>query len=204
MKMFDQYLPRDRTASIAEAAVLSARFPFFTQAEFWKGDTPAQLLCSTEPKPGCKNPLKVRFVDGGYNDNSGLQSLDDLVSDLEENAPDLLEKLQFHVIALTGLDSQSLSGNAFNELGTPVKAMFKMWGSQAMELRSEFRGQFSPAECRDSDSNSDYNQDHFGGFYEAELDTKKGSIPLGWKLSKESRQSIATQILQNSIVSSCS
>ena len=64
---------------------------------------------------------------------------------------------------------------SFNELGTPIKAMFKMWSKKAKALRSEFVEQ--------------------NNTYPAELDTRKGNIPLGWRLSKQSRKDISTQIL---------
>lgn len=204
MALLDDYLPVDKEPSLAEAAVLSARFPFFTQAGSWEGGSVEEQFrrlsnCEARYNDGAneqqntpcagngncqcnKIPTKVRFVDGGYSDNSGLQTLDDLITELKNSDTDL-SGLEFHVISLTGLNQRSIGGSAFNELGTPIKATLKMWGAKAREAREEFI-------IRYSGQSGGYS----GVVYQANLDTKTQSIPLGWRLSKRSRKGITEQI----------
>lgn len=178
MAHFDEYVSDKREPTIVEAAVLSARFPFFTQAGFIKDKAARQHLCGESLDEICTDgddELKVRFVDGGYSDNSGIQTLEDLLVEVRAETVNSDVSPEFHIITLTGIESNKLGGYSFNELGTPIKAMFKMWSKKAKALRSEFVEQ--------------------NNTYPAELDTRKGNIPLGWRLSKQSRKDISTQIL---------
>ncbi|MFO0871424.1 MAG: patatin-like phospholipase family protein [Pirellulales bacterium] len=78
----EMFYPDNTSLPLSTAAVLSARFPFVTPSGY----------LAQEPGTSASNPIprrrKRRFVDGGYFDNSGLATIEDILVVLRsEKAP---------------------------------------------------------------------------------------------------------------------
>jgi hypothetical protein len=96
---------RELNLSLISAAVLSARYPYVTP--------PASI------KARAKDGDKIlRFVDGGYFENSGVATAMDIVRLLQKqtDAP-------IRLVVLDGGNPQSIDTSKFNEILTPFRAM---------------------------------------------------------------------------------
>jgi hypothetical protein len=101
----DAYLVK-ADIKLSTAAVMSARFPW--------------LL----PSAGIAQTSKLNVVDGGYFDNSGIETALDLIEDLTtlRSFDKNLSDFAIHLIILSGQDSDDSSGQT-SELFTPVETL---------------------------------------------------------------------------------
>lgn len=79
--------PRDLT--VGEAAVLSARFPIVTPPGRYRECADAT----------CSNPVQKQIADGGYFDNTGLETVSDILSGIAQARPDVaVEVLSYSIL----------------------------------------------------------------------------------------------------------
>ena len=157
---------------LSTAAGLSARFPYVTPAGWYKRSTDGQ---------------KVRLVDGGYFDNSGIPTALDIGRSLQH-----LEKgRSFEIIYLSLVDRPTTSSahrterEGLDEVMSPIRAIFS-----AREARSRSAVDFSTYTLNDGIT------DPFKfKFRTMMLKKTEGEVklPLGWLLSKSSQQLIDRQ-----------
>ncbi|QHV97888.1 patatin-like phospholipase family protein [Spirosoma endbachense] len=176
------------------AAFISARFPLVTP--------PATVRQPNDPSEDWSS-----FVDGGYIDNSALETTMAVLSSiLNDGNPDdkscpppdaayrkLLSKVKFRVIFIKNSaqsdernEPQTLKG--FYEVTAPAKAFFNSWdnnlSSKYFITREYLKGKSSVSNQVQVDPQ----------LYILELDRKNGTIPLGWALSPGANARINDQI----------
>ncbi len=163
-----QFFPigEGRDVAISVAAGVSARFPWFAPAGWFRDKTAAG------------DSRKVRLVDGGYFENSGVATAIDLIRDLEAD-PDL-PNVRFHLIALTWPGFPERSAYGVGEVLEPIRALLAVRSARsAVELdRAEaFLGRDGVAP-------------RLKRMPVGDLATP---LPLGWRLSATTRLQIALQ-----------
>jgi hypothetical protein len=103
----------DIDMSLGTAAVISARFPVVTPAGWLRGGE-GDL------------PYKIRLVDGGYYDNSGIETALALIASLIRDRPDLMRQTELILIVFTH-DHRVIFGRKddyfLGEIMSPVRAM---------------------------------------------------------------------------------
>jgi hypothetical protein len=104
--------------SVSTAAMLSARFPWVT---------PAGTFYDFE------RDEKIRLVDGGYFENSGVATALDLIRALEKAAEEhgFADKVRIHLIVLTRGDYPKQKFYGLNEALSPVEALLSTRTSRA-------------------------------------------------------------------------
>jgi predicted chitinase len=159
---------------LSTASFISARFPWVT---------PAATVEINNPCFG-KN-RKVRLVDGGYLDNSGVETALALVERLKraakvareqgENVPEV----GVHLISLTGGDFPTRSSYAFNDALEPIRALLS--GRETRAYIALNRAQVTLTDRSSPAAQSFGRTDLRSMFYR---------LPLGWSLSQKTRNVI--------------
>lgn len=193
-----------RGLTIGSAAMASARFPFVTGSL-----TIPMGLDLTPDDPS--DPIAVQLVDGGYYDNSGGETLEELVRLLNSRFGD---KVEFHVIAFAGTDQdraltplhpawapsrEEPSSMYFTNLrhnNVPWSDALSP-GRTFMTSRG-FRGQLALERLNDVVSGAcaiGFATDCIvrKNFLRFTLDDRKLELPLGWTLSDKKVQTILRQ-----------
>ena len=101
---------------MSTAAILSARFPWLTPAaSFWNSD-------NNDPTA---SPVKIRIVDGGYFENSGVATAVDLVSSILRTAERLQisDQIEINFIVFTSADFDRPRSYGLGELLEPIRTM---------------------------------------------------------------------------------
>lgn len=164
---------------MASAAFASARFPYVTPVAFVE----SKLL---------GDPSKVRLADGGYFENSGLATVLDVLHVIRRETKASAGEPKPHLIVLhIGAkeergDARSLRepGLAFGETLSPIRT-----------LLSTRRARGETAAQQVNRALEEFAADGFKATYlEVFLDVKKHGIPLGWHLSRTSRQKIRQEV----------
>ncbi len=167
-------LPVDQDVPLSTAMSLSARFPVVMPAG----------LVSTPTK-------QVRLVDGAYFDNSGIETAELLIAQLQNGASD---GVAFRTLVLTDFDSlreaykigedPRSSGEGLNEVLSPLRAMMNARltrGELAVGRLKAWEPDASPPEGATPAVMIMLNHRLYG-------------LPLGWQLSKPVQALIAAQI----------
>lgn len=184
------YPIENHSVPLSTAAGLSARFPIISSAGWFKYDD------------GNKTH-KIRLVDGGYFDNSGIATTRDIFAALEQkqegqNLSTLDEvskqnsnaKPKLINIAIVGLPPENnLAQESFqglNELVSPLLAFWKVYNNRSDKVVEQARYELN----RESilENSPDQSQLRFRAFYLNAQD-----LPLGWLLSKTSQERIDAQ-----------
>ena len=169
------------------AAFMSARFPIVTP--------PATIH---QPK----NPSRdwSSFVDGGYVDNSALETtmavLSSVIGDTTNTDKDykkLLKKVEFRILFIKNSAQNDDSNNpqtlkGFYELTAPAEAFFNSWDNN-LSSKYFITGEYLRGKAADRITTHVDKQ-----LYILELDRKNGTIPLGWALSPSANERINDQI----------
>ncbi|MEL6929961.1 MAG: patatin-like phospholipase family protein, partial [Cyanobacteria bacterium J06600_6] len=156
---------------LSTAAGISARFPFVTPVAWYT-----------------KNSAKFRLADGGYFDNSGVSTALDIGRTLQKlkKYPDEFEIIY---ISITDLPNQSLSDKVktqgLNEVGSPIRTVFNVRSARGKNIVKQ-------AKYLLNDGSGDAFQFKFRNIY-LDKQTDTGELPLGWLLSKTSRDAIDKQ-----------
>ncbi|MGL3210710.1 patatin-like phospholipase family protein [Bradyrhizobium sp. BR 1433] len=166
---------------VSTAAFLSSRFPWVTPAGFFE-----------DSDPNDKEPTKVRVVDGGYFENSGLATTLDLLGSLEtalELDPALQpfrDKIEINIVTLNSrrFDLGSFAG--FGEWVSPISTMMSTRSARApLETsRAELLVERSTRSSTGIPKK----------LFRFDLDGLGYPLPLGWRLSAVTRLLIANQI----------
>lgn len=155
--------------SLAGLVHHSARFPAVSPAGT------VRILSSDEDQPS-----SIRLVDGGYFDNSGVQSVLDLIHVLSKR-PDFSKMRPLLLVVRNTIQplDRPLSNNApvstlFPETGSIIGALAGVRGSHATTVRAEALRELGP--------------DLVDALVPAEQDV----APLGWALSASSRKALTS------------
>lgn len=153
---------------LSTAVILSARFPYVTPAGFYID----------------RHNVKRRVVDGGYYDNTGIETALDLIRALEAN-PNIANRAR--TLGLTGLKFILISVSSrgvenadnqqsywFGELMSPFRAMIGSWRSRA-------EGTFGTADLLLNKTSPDAAR-----FRRIVLASDGFELPLSWALSSQS------------------
>jgi len=160
---------------LSTAAFISARFPWVS---------PAATVKITNPCFG--KGETIRLVDGGYIDNSGVETALGLIERIRaavENAQrkdPSVPKVSVHLVSLTGGDFPTRSSYSFNDVLEPIRAL--MSGREARAYVALNRAQANLGNPKDSAAVSFDRTDLRSTFYR---------LPLGWSLSPKTRSIIA-------------
>jgi hypothetical protein len=163
---------------LSTAAFLSARFPYFTPAGWYRRSS---------------DNSKLRLVDGGYFDNSGVHTALDIGRSLQ-HLKDLkgYNGKDFEIVYLALADqplnnsSKPIQSAGLNEVLSPLQAFFNVYLSSSSSdvLSSTFT-------LNKSFDNPLKNK--FRVLYLKKENKKGVKLPLGWFLSDESRKIIDEQ-----------
>lgn len=160
---------------LSTAAFISARFPWVSPAATVKIANPCFGKHET-----------IRLVDGGYLDNSGVETALGLIDrirtavDTARRQDSSLPRVSVHLVSLTGGDFPTRSSYSFNDVLEPIRAL--MSGREARAYIALNRAQANLGNPKDSTSVSFDRTDLRSTFYR---------LPLGWSLSPKTRSIIA-------------
>lgn len=192
---------RSLSFSLSTAAFMSARFPWITPAATVRTkrvDAEAVAAAPEVAQPAGK-PSKntfnecitkeeaARFVDGGYVDNSGVETALALIDRLDATKSVKQRRVRIYLLSLSGGDFPDRRAFSFNEVMEPVRALLSVRSSRAYialnraeeRAKAEASAQLSAEAPKFSFFNKNMLRDHF---YD---------LPLGWSLSGKTRQIIS-------------
>jgi hypothetical protein len=162
-------LPRALTGlnlSLISAAVMSARYPYVTP--------PASVRTSSP----LDSRSVLRFVDGGYFENSGVATALDIARELKNELKKATKnKTPIQLIVLGGKEQQSIGSNRFNELTTPFQAMLQTRVARGEDYIDEAKRDLP---------------DHVSEFRAGPKDVK---LTVGWFLSKSTLKLIKDELM---------
>jgi hypothetical protein len=138
---------------LSTAAFLSARFPWVTPSAWFKD----------------KSGKVTYLVDGGYYDNSGLVTAQELMQAIKNS--DLKDKVEPKLIVLTGAPGANNSIGGLHEPLDPIRAMLNSWGTRPVEA------------IRLADHTLNIPPDAADTVRIIRLHGLLYSLPLGWRLS---------------------
>jgi predicted chitinase len=160
---------------LSTAAFISARFPWVTPAATARINNPCLGKSDT-----------VRLVDGGYLDNSGVETALGLIERLKQAAkaaraqdPNIPE-VGIHLISLTGGDFPTRSSYSFNDALEPIRALLSGRETRAYIALNRARASLSDSDAPGAQS-----------FDRTDLRSMFYRLPLGWSLSQRTRNIIA-------------
>lgn len=177
--------PRD--IRLSTAAFVSARFPWVTPA-----------ATTAYGKPGTPD-ARIRLVDGGYVDNSGVESALDLNDAIaaarDQRDPNGTEpKPRLNLVVLSGGDFPVRTSLSFGDLLEPLRALLSTETSRAYVAIDRARVDFPPYPVVE---NYFFNGQKLNVLAEtlkkARLDNRFYRLPLGWSLSDDTREIIEGQ-----------
>lgn len=163
---------------MSSAAGLSARFPWITPAAYFhRHETNSE---------GEKTPKKVRIVDGGYFENSGVVTALDLIKGVVaavDANPEV--SVEINLLVFTSAEFDTPEAKSFGELLDPIRTLFTTQTARAgiaigQALR-ELRGL--------SNTSTRIN----ANIIRLELNGHEYPLPLGWRLSPVTRHLISFQ-----------
>ncbi|OFY65760.1 MAG: hypothetical protein A3H98_10450 [Bacteroidetes bacterium RIFCSPLOWO2_02_FULL_36_8] len=164
-----------KNTGLKTAMLLSARFPLVTP--------PGTITDSEHP---CNDLYNV--VDGGYKENSGLQtalSIVKIIYDIKKDSSNKIPEICINLIFLKNSDTELETKKAIKgpyEIRAPINAFLNSWDNNVIGLISITKNFFSLDSAI---------LDSFSIF---KLDRKEGILPLGWVLSSKAQKRINFQI----------
>lgn len=170
------------------ATLLSARFPLVTPAGALK----------TNIKAVSTKKLWGSIVDGGYIDNSGLETAMTLVHKLQQRRTQdsaRYKKVRVHLLYIKNSSPYSTTEQGHTqsepisfmyEMRAPIQAFLGSWDQGSEGRIRNTRSYFDRRKAADSTST--------GSMILFELDRSKEAIPLGWYLSKSACLAIDVQL----------
>jgi len=196
LSFFQNLVPRGAASNAAPvnirlstAAFVSARFP-------WVSPAATVSAAANDPSP----PAKTRMVDGGYFDNSGVDTAMDLVESLrgtidqinEANAAQGLPRVALKLIALGGGTYATRSSFGLGEMLEPIRALLSTRESRGYIAMNRAAREM-PAVKFDFDISQKQETVELKSFRAATLATPYYSLPLGWTMSDKTREIIERQ-----------
>jgi hypothetical protein len=180
------FLPiaQDNDISLSTAASLSARFPWIAPAGWFNETNPA----FNEENSG--EVRKIRLVDGGYFDNSGVATAIDLIDNL--NQIPMANLVEINLIVLTTDTHAVQKFFGLGEALSPIESLLNARGaSTSLTIRRA-------SNLLDSGSRADTGEQGVGGVsvervLRVHVDDFVFQLPLGWRLSHTTEQLIEKQ-----------
>lgn len=167
---------------LSTAAFVSARFPWVTPAAWF--ETRERLPGQEGPVP----PRKIRLVDGGYFENSGVATAADIIEGIIKAAADqrIADRLEIVLIVFASADFQTTRSYGFGETMEPIRAMLNTQVARAgIEIdKALTRLRSLPAAGGIALS---------ARLVKLELKGEGYPLPLGWRLSPVTRHLISHQ-----------
>ena len=170
-------------------AMLSARFSWVTPAG-WLPSVTASHLRSQRPGGGLTEASikrltgrKLRIVDGGYFENSGVETAEDMRAVVKERYPDL--PLDMRLLIIASHPAVAETGQGFSELLSPFR------GLNAARMQ---RGQMAQMRATSGDCGARHSVNGVPQSLQNCLGFGAYVPPLGWVLSPASRSWINSEI----------
>jgi predicted chitinase len=184
---------------LSTAAGISARFPWVT---------PAATVSVADERLG--TGTKIRLVDGGYVDNSGVETaidlinairgavakIDALAADPEKFVPGThsrYPRVRVRLIALSGGDYAVRGSYGLGDLFEPLRALLSTRSSRAYVALNRASQEFPAHEVARLSRNDISVSVHIRDFRRADLINRFYPLPLGWAMSNRTRQIIEKQ-----------
>jgi hypothetical protein len=195
--------------SLSTAVSLSARFPWLTPAGLLESD------CTEDGKLAMS-----RLVDGGYVDNSGVDTALDIISQIERKLAEkdyrlgtgggpIPPKVEIHLIVLSTSEFPERASYGFGDELEPIRALLSTREARTPVAITRARRQLGEVneiprnqDCLRASENTTYYSrlEWFGcavgvvdRVHEARFHDPFYALPLGWRLSKVSRNLIDVQ-----------
>jgi hypothetical protein len=165
---------RDLDVKLSTVAGLSARFPFVSPVGWYKRSSDGS---------------KSRLADGGYFDNSGIPTAIDIGRTLQklEGYGKTFKLVYLAIVDQENLSTEPLKSSGLNEVWSPVRTLFG-----ARVARSLSAIELSAYTL--NDGVTDPFQLNFRTLVLQKVDPQMQiNLPLGWQLSKTSKEFIAEQ-----------
>jgi predicted chitinase len=163
--------------ALSTAAFVSARFPWVT---------PAATTYSINPCIGDKAVQKIRLVDGGYIDNSGIETALDLITEMKDalkaNGDPAIAQFPVYLISLSSDDFPSERAYGLNGLLEPIRALLNGREARAAIAINRARINFDIVKVDDQE---------LPKFNRTNLQNHFYDLPLGWAMSDRTRDIIA-------------
>jgi len=159
---------------LSAAAFVSARFPWVTPAATVTIDND----CITQHH-------KARLVDGGYVDNSGVETALTLIDEMETiRRSQNLPKFRVYLISLAGGDFPDHGPFSFDELMEPIRALL---GGRTSRAYIALNRAASRDAVRESLAPVKPEERTFRSYIRTDLKNYFYNLPLGWALSEKTR-----------------
>ena len=183
--------PNKSKIPISTAAFVSARFVWVTPAastDMVNRCMGQQSIKGTVGKEENKI-AKARLVDGGYIDNSGIETALDAIADLNAQKQGIENRVgrsyQIYLISLSGGDFPDIHLYSFGEIAEPIRALLNGREARAYIAVSRARSQLNhPVPGGDQSPEPPV-------FNLMKLQNNFYSLPLGWAVSQKTREIIA-------------
>ncbi|MEQ1577766.1 MAG: hypothetical protein ABL894_08940 [Hyphomicrobium sp.] len=191
---------KPETLSLSTAAVLSARFPWITPAGwFYEHEAAASDQAVSGQREGGTKLRKIRLVDGGYFENSGVATALDLMQEIDAalEQKNLASEVEVYLIVLTtsGYPAQTYYG--FGEALDPIRGLLNTRAARSEIVISEAERLLNPEPSAGAGENVAARP---GRLRKVRLKDMGYPLPLGWRLSDLTRMLI---FAQNGIPSEC-
>jgi hypothetical protein len=186
LKIPRRLICQDRDISLSTAVGLSARFPWLT---------PAGSL-TTDCREFSKR-RKSRLVDGGYLDNSGVETALDVIASIEDglarndgrvdgkDGP----RIELHLIVLTTSEVPERAGYGLGDALEPIRALLSTREVRTPIAVSRAEGRLAALRpAPDKVAERQLHRLHVARFHNPIY-----QMPLGWRISKASRDIIDLQ-----------
>ena len=166
----------DKQFFLSTAAFVSARFPWISPA------ATTEIVNSCMGQSATKPIVKTRLVDGGYIDNSGVETALALIAQIKRLAAQrhIEKSFRIYLISLSGGDFDDSHIYSLGELAEPVRALLN--GRQARTYIALNRASSELVAGNDVPA-----------FNRTRLQNNFYSLPLGWTLSAKTREVIALE-----------
>jgi predicted chitinase len=167
--------------AISSAAFVSARFPWVSPAATTNIINSCMGQTDENPVP------KTRLVDGGYIDNSGVETALNLVTQMKLAATQnhLENSVAVYLISLSGGDFPSNRAFDFGEIAEPIRALLNGREARAYIAINRAQDMLNPRASTGLTSRS------LPSFNVTKLQNNFYAMPLGWAISSKTREIIA-------------
>lgn len=163
--------------ALSTAAFVSARFPWVT---------PAATIRSVNSCMGDKKVEKIRLVDGGYIDNSGIETALEVIAEMKEalksSGDAAIAQFPVYLISLSSDDFPNVRAYSLNELLEPIRALLNGREARAAIAVNRARTNFDIIKV---------DENELPRFNRTNLQNYFYDLPLGWAMSERTRDIIA-------------
>jgi predicted chitinase len=184
--------------SLSTAALMSARFPWVT---------PAATIAIADRRLGPQD--KIRLVDGGYVDNSGVETSLDLIESIKQTANEINKKADMNLmiwpngtryrkvtlklIVLSGGGYPIRSSFSFGEALEPMRALLATRQSRGYVAIDRAKEQYPAADLVSIKAGNVNTTVKASDLRIASLNSRYYPLPLGWRMSNRTRRIIEKQ-----------